>query len=52
MLALRARVKTMMHCRRIDQAMMRCSPVDIPPIVPSLKDEVDELGARFHTSIT
>ena len=52
MLALRAGMKTMMRCRRIDQAMMRCSPVGIPPVVPSLADEVDEPGARFHTSTT
>ena len=52
MLALRAGMKTMMRCRRIDQAMMRCSPVGIPPVVPSLADKVDELGARFHNSTT
>ena len=52
MLALRARMKMMMRCCRIDQAMMRCSPAGIPPVVPSLADEVDERGARFHTSTT
>ena len=52
MLALRGGMKTMMHCRRIGQAMMRCSPVGIPHVVPSLADEVDEPGARFHTSTT
>ena len=39
----------MMHCRRIDQVMMRCSLVGIPHVVPSLADEVNEPGARFHT---
>ena len=52
MFALWARMKTMMRCRRIDQAIMRCSLVDIPPVVPSLADEVDELGARFLMSTT
>ena len=52
MLALRAGMKTMMHCRRIDQAMMRCSLVDIPPAESSLADEVDGPGARFHMSTT
>ena len=52
MLALRAGRKTMMRYCRIDQAMMRCLPVDIPPGVPSLANEVDELGARFHMSTT
>ena len=52
MLALRAGVKTMMRCRRIDKAMMHCSPAGIPPVVPSLADEVDELGARFLMSTT
>ena len=52
MLALRARMKTMMRCRWIDQAMMRCSPAGFPPGVLSLVDEVDELGARFHMSTT
>ena len=52
MLALRARMKTMMDCHRIDQAMMRCLPVDIPPVVPSLADEVDGPGARSHMSTT
>ena len=52
MKALRARMKTMMHCCRIDQAMMRCLPVGIPPVVPSLADEVDEPDARFRTSTT
>ena len=52
MLALREGMKTMMRCRRIGQAMMRCSPVGIPPVVLALADEVDELGARFHTSNT
>ena len=42
----------MMRYCRIDQAMMRCLPVDIPPGVPSLANEVDELGARFHMSTT
>ena len=41
-----------MRSRGIDQAMMRCLPVDIPSVMPSLADEVDELGARFHTSTT
>ena len=52
MLALRAGMETIMPCRRIDQVMMRCSPVGIPHVVPSLTDEVDEQGARFHTSTT
>ena len=52
MLALRVGVKMMMRCCRIDPAMMRCLPADIPPVVRSLADEVDELGARFHTSTT
>ena len=52
MLALQAGLKMMMRCRRIDQAMMRSSPVGIPPVVPSLADEVDEPGAHFHTSTT
>ena len=52
MLALRAGMKMMMGCRRIDQAMMRCSPADIPPVVLPLPDKVDEQGARFHTSTT
>ena len=52
MLALRAGMKMVMRCRRIDQAIMRCSPAGIPPVMPSLADEVDELGARFHTSTT
>ena len=52
MLALRAGMKMMMRCRRIDQVMMRCSPVGIPHVVPSLADEVDGPGARFHTSTT
>ena len=40
MLALRAGMKTKMRCRRIDQAMMRCSRAGIPPVMPSLVDEV------------
>ena len=52
MLALRAGMETMMCCRRIDQMMMRCSPVGIRHVVRSLPDEVDEPGARFHTSNT
>ena len=52
MLALRVGMKTMMRCRQIDQVMMRCSLVGIPHIVPSLADEVDEPGARFHMSTT
>ena len=53
MKALRAGMKTMMHCRLIDQAMMmHCSLVGIPPAVSSLADEVDERGACFHTSTT
>ena len=52
MLALWVVVKMMMRCRRIDPAMMRCSPADLPPVVRSLADEVDELGARSHTSTT
>ena len=36
----------------IYQAMMRYSPVGIPPAVSSLADEVDGPGARFHTSTT
>ena len=52
MLGLQAGMQTMMRCRRLDQGMMHYSPVGIPPVVPSLADEVDELGARFHTSTT
>ena len=52
MLALQAGMKMMMCCRRIDQVMMRCSPVGIPRVVPSLADEVDAPGARFHMSTT
>ena len=41
-----------MRCRGIDQAMMGCLPVGIPSVMPSLADEVGELGARFHMSTT
>ena len=52
MLTLHTGMKTMMRCRQIDQAMMRCSPVGIPLAVSSLDDEVVRLGARFHLSTT
>ena len=44
--------KTMMRRRRIDQAMMRCLQVGIPPAVSSLANEVDGPGAHFHRSTT
>ena len=39
----------MMRCHPIDSVMMHCSPVDIPPEVLSLVDEVVERNARNHT---
>ena len=47
-----AGMEMMIRCPRIDQAMMRYSPVGIPPEVSSLADEVDGPSARFHTSTT
>ena len=35
-----------MRCRLIDLVMMRCLPVDFPPEVLSLVDEVVERNAR------
>ena len=52
MLTLQAGLETMMRCRRNEPAMMQYSPVGIPLEVSSLADEVDGLGARFHTSST
>ena len=52
MLTLWAGMETMMRCRWFEQAMMRYSPVGIPPVVSSLADEVDGPGARFHMSTT
>ena len=50
MLTLRAGVEMMMHCHRVETAMMQLSPVGIPLEVSSLADEVDVQVARFHTS--
>ena len=51
-LALRAGLKMMMRCHRVEPVMMRWSPVGIPLEVSSLADEVALRVARLHTSTT
>ena len=50
MLTLRVGLWMMMRCHPDEPAMMRWSPVHIPPEVSSLADEVALQVARLHTS--